>query len=216
MGKKGLIVVSFGTSIKETREKTIGAIERELQESFPEHVFFRAWTSGMIIRKLKAQGEDILNVEEALNRALEEGVTELLVQPTHIIPGREYRDVKELLGHFTDKFDKILFGDPLLNGEEGCREAADLLAALFPVKDGECMIFMGHGTGDADNTPYHQVIRFLQEQDPRLLMGLVEAKPDISEVIQQVNELSGIRKAVLSPFMVVAGDHALNDMDDLH
>ena len=212
MKKQAILVVSFGTSHTATREKTIGALEKTLAESFPDRTFYRAWTSKVIIKKLRASGEKILTVEEALQKAYEDGVKDLLVQPTHIIPGQEYQLLREMLKVNESKFDTIRLGKPLLSSDHDYRETAELMAKLYPKEEGTLTILMGHGTERGDNTPYLEVRRYLKELQPSVLMGLVEANPDINDILEELKEQTAAKKLRLAPFLIVAGDHAVRDM----
>ena len=212
MEEKAILVVSFGTSHAATREKTIGALEETLKEAFPDRAFYRAWTSKVIIKKLRASGEKILTVEEALQQAYEDGVKELLVQPTHIIPGQEYQLLREMLKVNENKFDAIRLGKPLLTSDHDYREAAELMAKQYPKEEGTLTILMGHGTERGDNTPYLEVRRYLREIHSSILMGLVEANPDINDIRDELKEIGDVKSLRLVPFLIVAGDHAVKDM----
>ena len=213
-GKKGLLVVSFGTSVNATREKTIDAIEGTLRDAFLECTVYRAWTSGMIIRKLlKRDGVHIDTVTEAMERMLAEGVTEVVVQPTHVINGIENdRMIADALA-FEKKFEKILFGAPLLTSEEDSR--AVIRAVMEEHKDlpdGEALVFMGHGTTHYANTVYAALDYMFKDMGyPNVFLGTVEAYPSLETLIKLVRA-HGAKKVTLAPFMVVAGDHAMNDM----
>ena len=127
MSKKAILVASFGTSYQETMEKTITAIENSLQDAFSDYKVYRAFTSKMIKQKLQREGVTVFNVKEALEQMLLDHVTELLVQPTHIINGVEYEGMKEELKPYLDKFKTVHYGQPLLSGEEDYKELATII-----------------------------------------------------------------------------------------
>ncbi len=210
-----ILVVSFGTSYAQTREKTIGAIEAEIQGAFPEYSVRRAFTSGMIIRKLKKRdGIEIDNVKEAFERAVEEGVKELIVQPTHMMDGVEYTGLSSELDNYRDKFDKAVLAAPLLTDESDYEALA--LAVTSRTREyidgSSAVIFMGHGTDSASNSVYGRFQNKLRERGfSDYYVGTVEAVPTLEDVIGMIKD-KGYKRVVLEPLMVVAGDHASNDM----
>lgn len=213
-GKKGLLVVSFGTSVNETRERTIDAIEGELREMFPEYTVYRAWTSRMIIEKLKKRdGIHIDTVPEAMERMLSEGVTEVVVQPTHVINGLENDQMMKDADNYKNKFKKISFGTPLLTSEEDDREVIRAVMEEFQdLSPDETLVFMGHGTTHYANAVYAALDYMFKDMGySNVFLGTVEAYPSLETLIKQVHA-RGTRRVILAPFMVVAGDHALNDM----
>lgn len=210
-----ILVVSFGTSYNDSRDVTIGAIETAIAEAFPEYETRRAFTSQIIIDKLKERdGLEIDNVEEALDRAVSDGVKELIVQPTHLMDGYEYTDLAKALTDYVDRFDKIILSKPLLSDE------ADFDAIMSAITektasydDGETAIcFMGHGTEADSNGVYEKLARKLWDNGyENYYIGTVEAQPSLDDVLASM-EGKGYRRVVLEPLMVVAGDHANNDM----
>ena len=214
---KGLLVVSFGTSVAETRAKTIDALDGDLKEAFPDRAFYRAWSSRFILKKVREkEGLEIDNVSEALLRMSADGITDLLVQPTYIGPGKEYDLMLACLKEYRDRFGTIRVGRPLLMTETDRREAAELVKTLFPqVKASDRLVLMGHGVPDGDNSVYHDMNRQFESLGlPNVFMGLVEAEPSLDEVREWLGSSpqdSG-RTVWLTPFLIVAGDHALNDM----
>ena len=211
-----ILVVSFGTSYNESRDITIGAIENAITEAYPDYEVRRAFTSQIIIDVLKErEGLEIDNVEQALDRAVEDGVKELIVQPTHLMNGFEYNDLAKTLTDYMDKFDKITFADPLLMSD------ADFDAVVKAITektasydDGETAIcLMGHGTEADSNEVYAKMQEKLTEAGyENYYVGTVEAAPSLDDVVAALNEKGIYKKVVLSPLMVVAGDHANNDM----
>ena len=214
-GKAAILVVSFGTSYQETRDLTIGAIENAIQEAYPDYEVRRAFTSQIIIDKLKERdGLEIDNVTEALDRAVADGITELVVQPTHLMHGFEYMDLQDELDKYTDKFDKVVMGEPLLNSDDDFSRVADELAEdTADYIDGKtAVVFMGHGTEADSNEIYAQMQGVFEEKDlADYYVGTVEAEPSLDDVIAAIDG-KGYTRVVLEPMMVVAGDHANNDM----
>jgi cobalamin biosynthesis Co2+ chelatase CbiK/uncharacterized glyoxalase superfamily protein PhnB len=235
IGEKELLVVSFGTSFNDSRAEDISGIEKALIAAYPDYSVRRAFTAQIIINHVYARdGEKIDNVEQALERAVANGVKELVVQPTHLMHGAEYDELIEALDKYKDKFEKVAVSEPLL-GEVGKdatvinsdKEAvakaitaaavkdggfADLDAAD---KDGVAFVFMGHGTSHTAKITYSQMQTQMDTLGYKnVFIGTVEGEPEeteLSEVINKVKE-AGYKKVVLRPLMVVAGDHANNDM----
>lgn len=213
---KAILVVSFGTSYNESRNITIGAIEGAIKESFPEYDVRRAFTAQIIIDKLEKEEKiKIDNVKEALDRAVADGVKTLVVQPTHLMNGLEYDDLKKELDGYKDKFDKLVLGEPLLTSDD---DYAKVIKAITEDTkqyiDGETAIcFMGHGTEAKSNKVYATMQEKLKAAGYNdYFVGTVEASPSIDDVMKAVNADGKYKKVVLQPLMVVAGDHANNDM----
>lgn len=212
--KKAILVVSFGTSHAETREKTIGAIERDIAEAHPEYEIRRAFTSGMILKVLeKRDGIVIDNVAEAMNRLVSDGFREVLVQPTHVIPGDEYDGMTADVRMFAGQFAKITIGKPLLYHRSDYGRVIRAVMEQFPeLKDRDALVLMGHGTEHPVDTAYAALdYHFKAMGYPNVFMGTVEGYPDVETVFKQVDSFHP-DKVVLMPLMVVAGDHAVNDM----
>lgn len=215
MNQKGLLVVSFGTSYEETRKKTIDQIEADLCAVFPDHRFYRAWTSKMIIKKLKNRDNIIVDtVPEALERMANDGVKELLVQPTHVLNGLENEWMREDIFRVKDRFETIRIGDPLLMYTEDFFSTIRGLMASLPVPtEEEALVFMGHGTTHSTNMTYPALDYMFKDRGfPHVMIGTVEGYPELDNVMRDLAALKTVRKVYLAPFMVVAGDHALNDM----
>ena len=210
-----LLVVSFGTSYNNSRRLTIGGIESRLEKDFPEWSVRRGFTSQIIIdHVLRRDGEKIDNVTEALDRAIDNGVKTLLVQPTHLMHGFEFTDLVEQLAEYADAFDKIIVGEPLLSSEEDFSAVADIITeATKEYDDGKTAIcFMGHGTEAPSNEIYDRMQKVLTEKGfENYYIGTVEAEPSVEDVLEAVQQ-GGYERVVLRPLMVVAGDHANNDM----
>ncbi len=212
--KKAILVVSFGTSFPETRAKTIDRIEADMAAAYPEYTLYRAWTSKMIIAKLKKRdGIVIPTVAEAVEQMIADGVQELIVQPTHIINGIENDLMKEDVLARQGAFKKIAFGDPLLTTTEDNVAVLQAVMSEFPpISEDEALVFMGHGTTHYANTVYAALdYTFKDLGYTRSFLGTVEAYPSMESLKKQLRALAP-KRVTLAPFMVVAGDHANNDM----
>lgn len=215
-GKAAVLVVSFGTSYNDSREATIGAIESAIAKALPDYEVRRAFTSQIIIDKLKERdGLEIDNVEEALDRAAADGIKTLVVQPTHLMDGYEYTDLADALKDYEDKFDRVVLAEPLLASDEDfdavIRAVTEKTASY---DDGETAIcFMGHGTEADSNAVYAKMQEKLAAAGyENYYIGTVEAAPSLEDVITAINGKGTYKRVVLEPLMVVAGDHANNDM----
>ena len=216
--KPAILVVSFGTSFNDSRHITIGAIESAIREKFPDYDVRRAFTSQIIIDKLKERdGVVIDNVEEALDRLVADKVQEIVVQPTHLMNGYEYDDLAKALESYKDKFKKVALGEPLLSSDDDYYKVIAALASVSErYDDGKtALVFMGHGTEAESNKVYSTLQdKLTAEGKKNYFIGTVEATPTIEDVLKGL-KAAGLKKAVLRPLMVVAGDHANNDMADL-
>lgn len=213
---KEILIVSFGTSYSNSRHVTIGAIEDAIREAYPGYQVRRAFTAQIIIDKLKKEEKiEIDNVKQALDRAVKNGVKTLVVQPTHLMNGLEYNELKKELDKYKDKFDKIALGEPLLTSDDDYKKViAAITSDTKEYLDGETAIcFMGHGTEAKSNKVYSTLQEKLKAAGYNdYFVGTVEAKPSVDDVIAQVKESGKYKKVILQPLMVVAGDHANNDM----
>lgn len=211
--KKAVLVVSFGTSYHETRKKTIDVCEEKIRQSLKEYDFHRAYTSNMIIRKLKNRdGIHIENPEQALERLYKEGYKEVIVQTLHIICGEEYTKLKEQVNNYQDKFEKIILGRPLLTYIEDYKEAVKALEYQIPnMEKDEAVVFMGHGTYHESHCSYPAIEYMMRDYGINAYVGTVEGYPELEQVIRRLRE-NNIKTVNLMPFMLVAGDHAINDM----
>lgn len=235
IGENELLVVSFGTSFNGSRGEDIGGIEKALQEAYPDWSVRRAFTAQIIINHVQARdGEKIDNMDQALARAVENGVKNLLVQPTHLMHGAEYDELVEAIDQYQDKFESISISEPLLGevGEdstvvnedkeavakaitEEAVKAASYDSLQAAAEDGTAFVFMGHGTSHKASVTYNQMQTQMNElKYENVFIGTVEGEPEdtaCEAVIEKVKE-AGYQKVVLRPLMVVAGDHANNDM----
>ena len=209
--KQAVVCVSFGTSVPAGREN-ITAVENVLRHSAQDRIFISAFTSGVIRRILKERGETVYSVAEALEELWKQGVTEVLVQPTHILCGHEYDKLKREAEPWRDKFDALRIGRPLLTDTGDLQTLAAVLSAAYPHQAGETLVLFGPGTDPAANLVYPALqTAFYLAGRPDVLVGTVEGWPAFEDVLAQLKAQD--RKSVhLVPLMLVAGDHALHDM----
>lgn len=215
IGENELLVLSFGTSYNDSRRLTIGAIEKSLEDAFSDFSVRRGFTANIIIDHVKRRdGEVIDDVKEALDRAVANGVKNLVVQPTHLMNGLEYNDVVAEIAEYSDAFDKVAIGEPLLTSDDDFNRVMNAIVDWTKeYDDGETAIcFMGHGTESASNSVYAKMQDLLTENGHvNYFVGTVEAEPSVEDVLEKV-KAGGYKRVVLEPLMVVAGDHANNDM----
>ena len=235
IGDNELLVVSFGTSFNDSRAKDIKGVEDALQAAYPDWSVRRAFTAQIIINHVQARdGEKIDNMQQAMDRAVANGVKNLVVQPTHLMHGAEYDEMMEMIDDYRDKFESVAVAEPLL-GEVGAdatvinedKEAvakavtAEAVATAgydsveAAAKDGTAFVFMGHGTSHTAKISYSQMQTAMQTLGyDNVFIGTVEGEPESTscENVIEAVKAAGYTKVVLRPLMVVAGDHANNDM----
>ena len=235
IGENELLVVSFGTSFNDSRAEDIGGVEKALAEAYPDWSVRRAFTAQIIINHVQARdGEKIDNTQQALERAVANEVKNLVIQPTHLMHGAEYDELMGYVDEYKDKFDSIEVAEPLL-GEVGKdaseinadKEAAAKAAVAEAVKaadadsidalaeDGTAIVFMGHGTGHEANVTYDEMQTQMDQLGYKnVFVGTVEGNPPDTALpeVKKAVEDAGYTKVILRPLMVVAGDHANNDM----
>lgn len=214
-GKPVLLAVSFGTSYNNSRAVTIGAIESTLQEAFPAYDVRRAFTSQIIIDILEERdGIQIDNVTQAMDRLVAEGVKEVVVMPTHIMNGAEYDDIVAEVSKYSDQLDSLKIGTALLTDDADFDQLVAVLAEETAAynTEGTAIVFMGHGTYHEANSVYAELQEHLRDAGySNYFVGTVEGTPLIDEVLADV-QATDATKVVLLPLMIVAGDHAANDM----
>ena len=235
IGENELLVVSFGTSFNDSRAEDVKGIEDALAKAYPDWSVRRAFTAQIIINHVEARdGENIDNMQQALDRAVENGVKNLVVQPTHLMHGAEYDEMTEAINGYKDKFESVAIAEPMLGEvgddatvinddkkavaqaitDEACKEAGfDSMDAA--AEAGTAFVFMGHGTSHTANITYDQMQTQMEDLGfKNAFIGTVEGKPEdtaCDKVIEKVKK-AGYKNVVLRPLMVVAGDHANNDM----
>ena len=216
IGEKELLVVSFGTSFNDNRQATIGAIEAAMEEAFPDFAVRRGFTSNIIIdHVLSRDGVKIDDVDEALTRAVDNGVKTLVVKPTHLMDGFEYNDLVGQVAEYAEEFDQVVMGQPLLTDDSDYEEVIKAITEDTAASDDgqTAIVFMGHGTEAESNEIYATMQEKLTEAGyENYFVGTVEATPSLDDVIAAVQEAGKYTKVVLQPLMIVAGDHANNDM----
>jgi cobalamin biosynthesis Co2+ chelatase CbiK len=223
---KEILVVSFGTSFNDNRVATIGAVEKAIAAAFPDYAVRRAFTAQIIINHVQARdGEKINNMEQALDAAVNAGVKELVIAPTHLMHGAEYDELVAALKPYEGKIATIKIAEPLL-GEVGAdatainddkKAVAEAVVAAAAVPEDTALVLMGHGTSHTANVTYNQMQTMMDQLGYKnVFIGTVEGEPadtECSVVIGKVKD-AGFKNVVLRPLMVVAGDHANNDMAD--
>ena len=213
--KPVILTFSFGTSYNDNRDLSIGAIEADLAAVFPAWEVRRAFTAQTVIDILGERDSlQIDNVTQAMNKLVAEGVKQVVVQPTHVINGAEYDDVLSELTPYADRFDTLAIGAPLLTSMEDYEQVIDaLLSSHEKAGDPEtALVFMGHGTHHFANASYSQLEGMMHAAGyENAFVGTVEGFPTL-DVVQSQAAAYGAKKIILMPLMVVAGDHASNDM----
>lgn len=212
--KKALLVVSFGSSYVENRELAIDATEDVIKDAFPDYDFFNAYTSQTIIDIYQDRdGIDINNVEEAMEEIYKGGYGEVLVVPTQIINGDENQDMEEEVKEWEDKFETITISTALLTSYEDYLAVVDAIKAEVPeATDDNAVVLMGHGTSNAADSAYGALdYIFKDEGNPNIYVGTVEGFPTFETVLKYLKE-GDYTSVTLVPAMLVAGDHAHNDM----
>ena len=235
IGENEILVVSFGTSFNDSRAEDIGGVEKALQAAYPDWSVRRAFTAQIIINHVQARDDEkIDNMDQALERAVDNGVKNLVVQPTHLMHGAEYDELTEAVENYKDKFESVKIAEPLL-GEVGADETAineDKAAVAEAItaeavktagfdsldaakEEGTAFVFMGHGTSHTAKISYSQMQTQMEQLGyENVFIGTVEGEPEdtaCEAVIEKLKE-AGYKKVILRPLMVVAGDHANNDM----
>lgn len=235
IGENELLVVSFGTSFNDSRIKDIGGIEKALQEAYPDWSVRRAFTAQIIINHVQARDDEkIDNMDQALERAVDNGVKNLVIQPTHLMHGAEYDELCEVVDNYKDKFENVKVAEPLLgevgddvdviNSDKEATAKAIVNEAVATAsydsldaaaEDGVAFVFMGHGTSHTAKISYSQMQNQMETLGYKnVFIGTVEGEPEdtaCENVMNAVKE-AGYKKVILRPLMVVAGDHANNDM----
>lgn len=209
--KKAIILVSFGSSMDHVVKAYIEPVEIYFTNQFTDYEVRRAFTSNFIRKKLHNRGVTIDSVEEAIEKLISEQYEEILLQPLHIIPGYEYEKIRRAYEAYKDQV-SLKLSTPLLFTNEDYKKAVDAISAHLPkLADKEALLFMGHGTKHQANAAYFALAKHLGDHNPHYYIANVEQIPPLDDTITTLKE-AGYKKIYLMPFMLVAGDHALNDM----
>lgn len=210
--KQAVLAVSFGTSHDETREKTIGAVEEEFRAVCRNIPVIRVFSSGIIVRNLRKREIMVPTLEEAFERLYEHGYEEIIVQPTVVIPGEEYEKLYREAKVQEKRFAKVKVGEPLLMRETDMKRLVREFCRLFPEEEKTALVLMGHGSGNPANSIYKELREmFLTNGRPSVYVGTIKTDPSLTALLPLLQE-GGYRRVVLSPLMLVAGEHAVNEM----
>ena len=208
--EKALLAVSFGTSVPEA-EKAIDNVEETLRNSLPDRTLLRAYTSRIICRKLEAEGRPVMTPEAAFEKIAGDGCRDVMIQPTHIAPGDEYEKLCRIAEEHRDSFDHFRIGRPLICNEKDLLAASKAVLTHYPTADG-ALLLVGHGSESFANMIYpafQTAFRVLGADN--VFVGTVEGWPGLTDIIPQLKR-AGYKRIELAPLMLVAGDHAENDM----
>ena len=210
---QALLVVSFGTSYEETRKKTIEMLETRLADAFPKRKLYRAWTSNFIIKKVyKTHGLKIDSIEESLERMETDGITDILVQPTHLIDGFENRRLFSLLAERRSSFNTIRLGNCLLSSDKDVKQIAQALNTIYPLKDNYALILMGHGSSRQPTDMYARLEgSFRGTGNKQIYIGTIEDDHSLERILDHIRKQRPDR-IVLAPLMIVAGSHVNTEM----
>lgn len=212
MEKKGVLIVSFGTSYRDTELKCIVPIEDAAKEVFEDFEVRRAFTSKIIIKKLTKKRKIIPTPEEAVKKMADEGFTHLIVQPLHFMKGHEYhKKIIEPLRLYKDSFKGFATGEPLLSSDNDFDQVADVIGDLSGSVNGEPLLLMGHGTDHPSDSAYSTLQKKLDDAEINAVIATVEGSIGLYDILPDLLNV-GTKQVHLFPLMLVAGDHARNDM----
>lgn len=210
MNKTGILVVSFGTSVASTRKKTLDAVEADIKKAFDPLPVYCAWTSGMIRKKVAKEGLNIYSVEEAIEAMKEAGITDILVQPTHILKGIEFEKIAAALEKAGGL--NYVIGQTLISSQKELDEVLNIMKDYYYTDENELLLLMGHGSDHSANALYGSMNQRAKALGMnRILTATVEGTPTIEEILPEI-EGKNVNKVILAPFLMVAGVHALEDM----
>lgn len=211
--KKAIAVINFGTSYKEARKRSLDKIYGDVVNAFEYDQVYEAYTSSIIINKLKKEGIYKYTVEEALDKAYENGERDIYILPTHIIHGAEYEKIIIGCEKFKNKFDSIKIAPAVLENKEDCKKIVPVINSLIHFNNKYEYVLMGHGSEVNANIRYSEMNDAFESAGyDNVHIASVEGSPYIEDIINKMRKPKEVDKVVLHPFMVVAGDHALNDM----
>ena len=210
--KASVLMVHFGTTFDDTRKNTIDAVNDEAKKEFPDMEVREAYTSRIIMRRLKERGIVKDNPAEALDKLAKEGYTHIIVQPTNVINGVESKTLEQQLEMYKDKFKEIRTGSALLSAPEDYKAVAEIInKEVGKVTDNEAVVLVGHGTHDNGNAAYPAMDYTAKSMGYKFYVGTIEGFPEFDDVVKGLKK-DNIKKVILMPFMFVAGDHANNDI----
>lgn len=210
--KASVLMVHFGTTFDDTRKNTIAAVNDEAKKEFPDMEIREAYTSRIIMRRLKERGIVKDNPAEALDKLAKEGYTHIIVQPTNVINGVESKTLEQQLEMYKDKFKEIRTGSALLSTPEDYKAVAEIInKEVGKVTDNEAVVLVGHGTHDNGNAAYPAMDYTAKSMGYKFYVGTIEGFPEFDDVVKGLKK-DNIKKVILMPFMFVAGDHANNDI----
>ncbi len=209
--KKAIAVISFGTTYLETAEKTIKKVVEDVSKNFRDYYVTEAYTSSIVRKSLASKGIVIPSPEECLNSLIEQGFKDVIVLPTHIIEGEEYQKLADCVEGFKNQFESIKLCRPLI-GQQDISTIVNVLFESIEFDDDQYLVLMGHGSPTEANKIYHLLnAEILSRGVTNMYVSTVEATPDVKNAIAKVVEYRP-KEVILTPFMLVAGDHANNDM----
>ena len=210
--KASVLMVHFGTTFDGTRKNTIDAVNDEAKKEFPDMEIREAYTSRIIMRRLKERGIVKDNPAEALDKLAKEGYTHIIVQPTNVINGVESKTLEQQLEMYKNKFKEIRTGSALLSTPEDYKAVAEIInKEVGKVTDNEAVVLVGHGTHDNGNAAYPAMDYTAKSMGYKFYVGTIEGFPEFDDVVRGLKK-DNIKKVILMPFMFVAGDHANNDI----
>ena len=214
--KNGILVVSFGTTYKEARKLSLEQIENTIPSAYRNFSVYKAYTSKIVQKCIhEHEGFFVPDVNQALQKISEDGIDNIYIQPTHIIPGEEYNKILDAAGKYKDKFNIIKTAMPLLSSDKDFELTADILNHQYGFNNtssDSAIILMGHGSGHSANKCYSQFQYTLNQKGfSNVFVSTVEGFPDFDSTLNILKEHS-YKNITLIPFMVTAGDHAHNDM----
>lgn len=210
--KASVLMVHFGTTFDGTRKNTIDAVNDEAKKEFPDMEIREAYTSRIIMRRLKERGIVKDNPAEALDKLAKEGYTHIIVQPTNVINGVESKTLEQQLEMYKDKFKEIRTGSALLSTPEDYKAVAEIInKEVGELADDEAVVLVGHGTHDSGNAAYPAMDYTAKSMGYKFYVGTIEGFPEFDDVVKGLKK-DNIKKVILMPFMFVAGDHANNDI----
>lgn len=210
--KASVLMVHFGTTFDDTRKNTIDAVNDEAKKEFTDMEVREAYTSRIIMRRLKERGIVKDNPAEALDKLAKEGYTHIIVQPTNVINGVESKTLEQQLEMYKDKFKEIRTGSALLSAPEDYKAVAEIInKEVGELDDDEAVVLVGHGTHDSGNAAYPAMDYTAKSMGYKFYVGTIEGFPEFDDVVKGLKK-DNIKKVILMPFMFVAGDHANNDI----